>query len=314
MDETKQVTVIEPTITNLNNTGQQTSKKRVAAYARVSTLHEEQESSFDAQVEYYTKYIQSNPNWEFVGIYADNGISGTSTKRREGFNLMVEDAKAGKMDMILTKSISRFARNTVDTLKAVRELRIIGCEVVFEKENLSSFSPQGDTILTIMANLAEEESRSLSESVKWGKRRRMQAGKTYIPYHLFLGYRKGADGKPEIVPEEAEIVREIFQMSLNGASAREIAKELTERGIPSPGKCKKWHPSSISKMLRNEKYKGDALCQKVYTVDFLTKKRKKNEGELRQYYIKNSHPAIIDEETFDKVQKELDRRRTYEKK
>ena len=314
MDETKQVTVIEPTIKNLNNIGQQTSKKRVAAYARVSTLHEEQESSYDAQVEYYTKHIQSNPNWEFVGIYADNGISGTSTKRREGFNRMVEDAKAGKMDMILTKSISRFARNTVDTLKAVRELRIIGCEVVFEKENLSSFSPQGDTVLTIMANLAEEESRSLSESVKWGKRRRMQAGKAFIPYHLFLGYRKGADGKPEIVPEEAEIVREIFQMSLNGASIHTIADELTARGVPTPGKCKKWNSSTINKMLRNEKYKGDALCQKAYTVDFLTKKRKKNEGELRQYYIKNSHPAIIDEETFDKVQKELDRRRTYEKK
>ena len=313
MDETKQVTVIEPTIKNLNNIGQQNAKKRVAAYARVSTLHEEQESSYDAQVEYYTKYIQSNPNWEFVGIYADNGISGTSTKRREGFNLMVEDAKAGKMDMILTKSISRFARNTVDTLKAVRELRIIGCEVVFEKENLSSFSPQGDTVLTIMANLAEEESRSLSESVKWGKRRRMQAGKVCIPYQYFLGYRKGADGKPEIVPEEAEIVRKIFQMSLNGASTREIANELTARGIPTPGKRKKWNSTTISRMLRNEKYKGDALCQKAYTVDFLTKKRKKNEGELRQYYIKNSHPAIIDEGTFDKVQKELDRRRTYEK-
>ena len=314
MDETKQVTVIEPIIKNLNNIGQQTAKKRVAAYARVSTLHEEQESSYDAQVEYYTKHIQSNPNWEFVGIYADNGISGTSTKRREGFNRMVEDAKAGKMDMILTKSISRFARNTVDTLKAVRELRILGCEVVFEKENLSSFSPQGDTVLTIMANLAEEESRSLSESVKWGKRRRMQAGKAFIPYQYFLRYRKGEDGKPEIVPEEAEIVREIFQMSLNGASVREIADELTARGIPTAKKCKKWHSSTISKMLRNEKYKGDALCQKGYTVDFLTKKRKKNNGELRQYYIKNSHPAIIDEETFDKVQKGLDERRTYEKR
>ena len=314
MDKAKQVTVIEPTIKNLNNIGQQTSKKRVAAYARVSTLHEEQESSYDAQVEYYTKHIQSNPNWEFVGIYADNGISGTSTKRREGFNRMVEDAKAGKMDIILTKSISRFARNTVDTLKAVRELRILGCEVVFEKENLSSFSPQGDTVLTIMANLAEEESRSLSESVKWGKRRRMQAGKAFIPYQYFLGYRKGEDGKPEIVPEEAEIVREIFRMSLNGASVREIADELTARGIPTAKKCKKWHSSTISKRLRNEKYKGDALCQKGYTVDFLTKKRKKNKGELRQYYIKNSHPAIIDEETFDKVQRGLDERRTYEKR
>ena len=314
MDKAKQVTVIEPTIKNLNNIGQQTSKKRVAAYARVSTLHEEQESSYDAQVEYYTKHIQSNPNWEFVGIYADNGISGTSTKRREGFNRMVEDAKAGKMDIILTKSISRFARNTVDTLKAVRELRILGCEVVFEKENLSSFSPQGDTVLTIMANLAEEESRSLSESVKWGKRRRMQAGKAFIPYQYFLGYRKGEDGKPEIVPEEAEIVREIFRMSLNGASVHTIADEGTARGIPTAKKCKKWHSSTISKMLRNEKYKGDALCQKGYTVDFLTKKRKKNKGELRQYYIKNSHPAIIDEETFDKVQRGLDERRTYEKR
>ena len=142
----------------------------------------------------------------------------------------------------------------------------------------------------------------------------MQAGKAFIPYQYFLGYRKGEDGKPEIVPEEAEIVREIFQMSLNGASVREIADELTARGIPTAKKCKKWYSSTISKMLRNEKYKGDALCQKGYTVDFLTKKRKKNNGELRQYYIKNSHPAIIDEETFDKVQKGLDERRTYEKR
>lgn len=305
MNNAKRITVIEPINTVMYNPEYETPKKKVAAYARVSTELEEQENSYEAQVEYYTNHIQDNPDWEFVGVYADRGISGTSTKRRESFNRMVEDAKAGKIDIILTKSISRFARNTVDALRTVRELRTVGCEVVFEKEGLSSFNPQGDTVMTIMANLAEEESRSISENVKWGQRRSMQAGNVSMTYNRFLGYRKGPDGKPEIDPEEAKVVREIYQMFLNGITINNIAKDLTRRKIPTPAKKEKWAPSTVRSILSNEKYKGDALRQKTYTVDYLTKTVRKNNGELKQYYITNSHPAIIDEETFELVQMEL---------
>lgn len=305
MNQTKRITVIEPINTTIYNPEYQAPKKKVAAYARVSTELEEQENSYEAQVEYYTEHIKNNPDWELAGIYADRGISGTSTKRRESFNRMIEDAKAGKIDIILTKSISRFARNTVDALRTVRELRTVGCEVVFEKEGLSSFNPQGDTVMTIMANLAEEESRSISENVKWGQRRSMQAGNVSMTYNRFLGYRKGPDGKPEIDPEEAEIVREIYQMFLDGITINNIAKDLTKRKIPTPAKKEKWAPSTVRSILSNEKYKGDALRQKTYTVDYLTKTVRKNNGELKQYYITNSHPAIIDEDTFELVQMEL---------
>ena len=309
----KRITVIEPINTTIFNPEYQAPKKKVAAYARVSTELEEQENSYEAQVAYYTEHIKNNPDWDFVGVYADRGISGTSTKRREGFNRMIEDAKAGRIDIILTKSISRFARNTVDALRAVRELRNIGCEVVFEKEGLSSFNPQGDTVMTIMANLAEEESRSISENVKWGQRRSMQAGNVAMAYGRFLGYRKGADGKPEIVPEEAKIVREIYQMYLDGTTINNIARSLTERKIPTTTKKEKWHGSTIRSILNNEKYKGDALRQKTYTVDYLTKTTRKNNGELKQYYIANSHPAIIDEDTFELVQLELAQRAKYKR-
>ena len=305
MSNTKRITVIEPINTVIYNPEYEAPKKKVAAYARVSTELEEQENSYEAQVEYYTNHIKDNPDWEFVGVYADRGISGTSTKRRESFNRMVEDAKAGKIDIILTKSISRFARNTVDALRTVRELRNIGCEVVFEKEGLSSFNPQGDTVMTIMANLAEEESRSISENVKWGQRRSMQAGNVAMAYGRFLGYRKGPDGKPEIIPKEAEIVKEIYQMFLDGMTINNIAKALTARGVPTPAKKTQWSTSTVRSILSNEKYKGDALRQKTYTVDYLTKTVRKNKGELKQYYIANSHPAIIDEDTFELVQIEL---------
>ena len=305
MSNTKRITVIEPINTVIYNPEYEAPKKKVAAYARVSTELEEQENSYEAQVEYYTNHIQDNPDWEFIGVYADRGISGTSTKRRESFNRMVEDAKAGKIDIILTKSISRFARNTVDALRTVRELRNIGCEVIFEKEGLSSFNPQGDTVMTIMANLAEEESRSISENVKWGQRRSMQAGNVAMAYGRFLGYRKGPDGKPEIIPKEAEIVKEIYQMFLDGMTINNIAKTLTARGIPTPAKKTQWSTSTVRSILSNEKYKGDALRQKTYTVDYLTKTVRKNKGELKQYYIANSHPAIIDEDTFELVQIEL---------
>lgn len=284
-------------------------KKHVAAYARVSTDQDEQLSSYEAQVDFYTRYINNNPEWEFVAVYADEGISGTNTKKRDGFNRMVADALSGKIDLILTKSISRFARNTVDTLTTIRQLKSKGVEVYFEKENIYTLDSKGEIMLTIMSSLAQEESRSISENVSWGKRRSMEEGKISMPYKSFLGYEKGDDGLPKIVEEEAAVVREIYHLFLSGKTVREIAEHLTGRGIPTPKGKTNWSVSTIMSILQNEKYKGDALLQKTYTADFLTKEVRKNKGELPQYYIENSHPAIIDRETFDLVQKEIERRR-----
>lgn len=284
-------------------------KRRVAAYARVSTDSDEQLSSYEAQVDFYTRHIQSNPEWEFVNVYTDEGISGTNTKKREGFNRMVADALDGKIDLILTKSISRFARNTVDTLTTVRRLKEKNVEVYFEKENIYTLDAKGEVMITIMSSLAQEESRSISENVTWGKRRSMEEGKVTLAYKYFLGYKKGDDGILEIVEEEAQIVRKIYQMFLDGKTVRTIADYLTGQGIPTPRGKEKWPVSTIISILTNEKYKGDALLQKTYTADFLTKKSKKNHGEVPQYYIKNSHPAIIDPATFDLVQQEMERRR-----
>ncbi len=286
-------------------------RKRVAAYARVSTDSEEQLSSYEAQVEFYTRYIKGNPGWEFVDVYTDEGISGTNIRKREGFNRMISDALSGKIDLILTKSISRFARNTVDTLTTVRNLKAHKVEVYFEKENIYTLDAKGEVMLTIMGSLAQEESRSISENVTWGKRRSMEEGKFSLAYKHFLGYEKGEDGLPRIVEHEAEIIREIYQLFLGGSTVRSIADHLTAQGIPTPAGKKKWSVSTIMSILQNEKYKGDALLQKTYTADFLTKKVKKNCGEVPQYYIENSHPAIIDTETFDLVQKEIERRRPH---
>lgn len=286
-------------------------RKRVAAYARVSTDSAEQLSSYEAQVEFYTRYIKGNPGWEFVDVYTDEGISGTNIRKREGFNRMVNDALSGKIDLILTKSISRFARNTVDTLTTVRTLKAHKVEVYFEKENIYTLDAKGEVMLTIMGSLAQEESRSISENVTWGKRRSMEEGKFSLAYKHFLGYEKGEDGLPRIVEHEAEIIREIYQLFLGGSTVRSIADHLTAQGIPTPAGKKKWSVSTIMSILQNEKYKGDALLQKTYTADFLTKKVKKNCGEVPQYYIENSHPAIIDTETFDLVQKEIERRRPH---
>ena len=286
-------------------------RKRVAAYARVSTDSEEQLSSYEAQVEFYTRCIKGNPGWEFVDVYTDEGISGTNIRKREGFNRMVNDALSGKIDLILTKSISRFARNTVDTLTTVRTLKDHKVEVYFEKENIYTLDTKGEVMLTIMGSLAQEESRSISENVTWGKRRSMEEGKFSLAYKHFLGYEKGEDGLPRIVEHEAEIIREIYQLFLGGSTVRSIADHLTAKGIPTPAGKKKWSVSTIMSILQNEKYKGDALLQKTYTADFLTKKVKKNCGEVPQYYIENSHPAIIDAETFDLVQKEIERRKPH---
>lgn len=310
MATAKNVTVIPATVNRMTRLPiGKIANRRVAAYARVSTDSEEQLTSYEAQVDYYTKYIQGRPDWEFVEVYTDEGISALNTKKREGFNRMIADALAGKIDLIVTKSVSRFARNTVDSLTAVRQLKEKGIEVYFEKESIWTLDSKGELLITIMSSLAQEESRSISENVTWGQRKRFADGKVSIPYGQFLGYRKGEDGLPEIIPEEAKTVRDIYRMFQEGMSTNAIARRLTERGIPTPGGKTKWMRQTIESILQNEKYKGSALLQKKYTVDFLQKKMKRNEGEFPQYYVEHSHPAIILPEEWEKVQLELTRRR-----
>lgn len=235
---------------------------------------------------------------------------------------MVQDALDGKIDLIITKSVSRFARNTVDSLTTVRKPKERGVEVYFEKENICPLDSKGELLITIMSSLAQEESRSISENVTWGMRKRFADGKVSLPYKRFMGYRKGVNGLPEIVEEEAEIVRAIYKRFLEGDTASMIAKKLNAQGIPSPAEKKKltgvgdeqekktkWGPNTVESILKNEKYKGDALLQKTYCTDFLTKKMKVNEGEVPQYYVRDSHPAIVDADVFDLVQMELARRK-----
>ena len=307
--EQSQVTVIPPTLSKGKGSAlTPRAKLRLAGYARVSTNEDEQLSSYAAQVDYYTKYIQSNPEWEFVGIYTDEGISATSTKKRDGFNRMIRDALDGKIDLIITKSVSRFARNTVDTLTIVRKLKEKGIEVYFEKENIYTLDSKGELLITIMSSLAQEESRSISENVKWGWDKRMAAGKVSMAYGQFLGYEKGPDGKPKIVETEAKIVRQIYHQFLRGMSFNQIAKHLTTQGVPTPRNKGIWRVSTVMSILQNEKYMGDAILQKTFTVDYLSKKAKRNQGELPKYHVKNSHPAIVDPEIYDLVQYEIARR------
>ena len=306
----KNVTVIPATINpKTRQPSTNTRLRRVAGYARVSTDSEEQLTSYEAQVDYYTRYIRSRSDWQFVDVYTDEGISATNTKRRDGFNRMVKDALDGKIDLIVTKSVSRFARNTVDSLTTVRKLKDAGVEVYFEKENIWTLDSKGELLITIMSSLAQEESRSISENVTWGQRKRFADGKVSMPYGQFLGYRKGADGLPEIVPEEAEVVRTIYRMFIEGKSANSIAKYLTRQGIPTPAGKQIWQCATVESILKNEKYKGAALLQKKFTVDFLQKKMKVNEGEVPQYYVEHSHAAIIDPEEWDRVQLEMARRK-----
>ena len=283
-------------------------KRRVAGYARVSTDHDDQTTSYESQMRYYTEYISSRSDWEFVKMYSDEGISGTNTKLRVGFKSMIEDALAGKIDLIITKSVSRFARNTVDSLTTVRKLKEVGVEIYFEKENIWTLDSKGELLITIMSSLAQEESRSISENVTWGLRKQFAEGKVHFPYTNVMGFEKGENGEIVVNQEEAKTVRYIFQQALLGKTPYSIAKDLTKQGIPSPSGKKQWNSVTIKRMLRNEKYKGDALLQKTYTIDFLTKKKNINKGELPHYYVENNHEAIVEKETFDAVQVALDRK------
>ena len=283
-------------------------KKRVAAYCRVSTDQAEQLSSYEAQVKYYTAYIEGNPEYECAGIYADEGISGTNTKKREQFNRMIEDCKARKIDMVITKSISRFARNTLDTLTYVRLLKDLGIEVFFEKENINTLDTKGEVLMTIMASLAQQESESLSANVRLGLQFRYQQGKVQVNHNWFLGYTKDADGHLIIDPEQAEVVKRIYREYLSGKSFLQIKRSLEAEGILNGAGNEKWHESNIKQILTNEKYIGDALLQKTYTVDILEKKREANKGQVPKYYVEDSHEAIIPKDIFLKVQEEIARR------
>ena len=305
--------------------------KRVAAYARVSTNSEEQLTSYEAQVKHYTEYIKSRAladNWQFVDVYTDRGITGTSTAKREGFNRMMQEALAGKIDLIITKSVSRFARNTVDTLTAIRRLKEHGVEVYFEEQNIYTLDGKGELLLTIMSSIAQEESRNISENVTWGIRKRFADGKVSMPYKRFMGYRRGEDGIPKIVEAEAQIVRGIFRRFLEGATGTMIAKELNEADVPCPA-CKsrlgedeieaekadrkkaRWSASTVESILTNEKYKGDAILQKTYCTDYIQKTFVENDGsEIPKYYAQNSHPAIVSAEVFDLAQMELEWRKS----
>ena len=275
--------------------------QRVAAYARVSTDHEEQAASLVAQTDYYRKKIQQHPGWAFVGIYVDSGVSGLSTNRREGFNRMVEDYLAGRIDLVLTKSISRFARNTVDTVTTIRKLKEKGISVYFEKKNIFSTDAKGELLITIMSSLAQEESRSISENTTWGKRKQFAEGKTSVGYSAFLGYDKDF----KINEEQAKVVKLIYKLFLGGRSFYAITKELEKRSIKSPSGKDRWYISTVLSILTNEKYRGDALIQKEYTADFLDKTRRKNTGEIPQYYVEEHHEAIIPPDLFDFVQAEI---------
>ncbi len=309
------VTVI-PASKNIHTNEAKTSasKRKVAGYARVSTDSDEQFTSYAAQVDYYTTYIQSRPEWEFVEVYTDEGISALNTQKRDGFNRMIEDALNGKIDLIVTKSVSRFARNTVDSLTTVRKLKDKGVEVYFEKENIWTLDSKGELLITIMSSLAQEESRSISENVTWGKRKSASDGKVSLAYSNFLGYDKGPNGTLIINETEAHIIRRIYQEFMQGKTPFMIASGLTASGIPTPAHKEKWSVSTVQSILANEKYKGAALLQKKFTVDFLTKKLKVNNGEVPQYYIETSHEAIIPPDEWEQVQREIARRRNQGKK
>ena len=280
-----------------------TAKLRVAAYARVSTEKEEQEHSLEAQTDYFENYIKENPRWEFIGLYVDDGISGLSYHNRDGFNRMVADAVDGKIDLIITKSLSRFARNTVDALMTIRKLKAEGVGVFFQKEDINTLDSKGEFMLTLMSSFAEEESRSISDNVTWGKRKQFADGFYTVPFAHFLGYDRGIEKGEFVINEhEARIVRFIYMLALEYYSPNSIAKLLMELEIPSPSGKKVWQTSTVESILANEKYKGDARLQKKFTVDFRTKKCKINEGELPQYYVTGGHESIIAPETWDAVQ------------
>lgn len=290
-------------------------KTVVAAYARVSTEKEEQEDSFERQVSHYTTLITSKPEWEFGGIYADSGITGTRAEKRPDFMRMIADCRAGKINKVLVKSISRFARNTVDALKYIQELKELGISVYFENENIDTLTPGGEVLITILAAMAEQESRTMSTNIKWTYQKKFKNGEVILNTGLMLGYRKAGrkdeEGKEIYIinESEAEIVRRIYREYLAGTTVTRIARGLEADGIPTKLGKKKWSPKVIMSILTNEKYTGDAILGKTFKPDVLSKYRQKNTGQAPMYYAEGTHPAIIDKEMFEMVKVEIQRRK-----
>lgn len=284
----------------------QPPKKRVAAYARVSLETDRLAHSLAAQTEYYSKFIESKPGWELAGIYADSFISGTETSRRSEFKRLISDCENGRIDLVLCKSISRFARNTVDLLETVRHLKELDVEVRFEKENINSLSGEGELLMTILASFAQEESRSISENVKWGIRKRYRSGNAKARNKTVFGYRYDGE-KYVVVPEQAEIVRRIFKEYIAGCPLRGISEHLRENGSKTVRGYDFSH-SRIAYIVRNEIYIGNIVLQKFFVKDFITHRKVRNNGELPQYRISGCHEPIIDADTFRAAQRETERR------
>lgn len=275
---------------------------RVAAYCRVSSEYEEQESSLELQRSYYEQYIRSHKDWTLVNIYAEK-VSGTQIDHRTQFKRMINDCKKGKIDLILTKSISRFGRNTLDTLKTAYELHNIGVKVKFEKEKINNYDKEMRVIMAIHAAFAQEESQNMSDNIKWGIRQSMHSGKVFLNCTRFLGYTKDEEGNLIVVEEEAQIVRKIFELYLKGFGVRKIKRYLEEHHIRTVTGKDIWSTSTIDRILSNEKYVGDVLMQKSYTDDFLTGIRKKNNGEMTMFFIENNHEPIVSRDIFEAVQR-----------
>jgi DNA invertase Pin-like site-specific DNA recombinase len=303
----KTVTVIQPT-NKFYVDKDKYQQKRVAAYCRVSTDSEEQLTSYNTQKKVYTEMILANREWSLAGVYADEGISGTLAKKRDEFNRMIKDCLDGKIDYIITKSVSRFARNTVECLEYVRMLKARGIGIIFEEQNIDTLKTDSELYLVIYAGFAQSESESMSKNITWAVRKNFEEGKVQYNYGRLIGYRKGEDGQPEIIPEEAEIIRSIFTMFLAGLTTRQICDKLLADGVETKCRKQKWSVSSVLRILRNEKYCGDAILQKTVTVDCISKTKKKNTGDAPMYYVHNCHEPIISREEFNRTQEELIKR------
>ena len=313
MQAVKTVTILSAKRAGTDTATTTAAKKRVCAYARVSTAEEQQLKSHENQVEYFTDKIQANPKWEFAGIYGDDGKSGTNAKKRPEFMRMINDCKKRKIDLVMIKSLSRFARNILDSFEYIRLLRDLGIDVYFEKENLHTFEVSNEFLISIFSAFAQSESESISENVKRGKRMKYASGKVEFQYKNFLGYEKGADGQPVIVEKQAATVQRIYRRFLNGQSINQIKNDLENDGILTATGKTVWSQGTISNMLKNEKYMGDVITQKTYVKDFLSKKVVKNNGELDKTYISNNHEGIISREMFQQVQTEFARRNNKRK-
>ena len=305
----KTITVIEPKQALLVDKAKY-QQTRMAAYCRVSTDSAEQKTSYETQKQVYTDMIARRKDWTMVGIYADEGISGTRADKRPEFNKMIKDCLAGKIDYIITKSVSRFARNTVECLEFVRILKARNIGILFEEQNIDTLKCDSELYLVIYAGFAQSESESMSKNITWAFRKNFEDGKVVFNYSKMVGYRKGNDGNPEIIPEEAEIIRNIYDWFLAGKTPREIIDLLITDGIQTKCGKQKWSVGTIQSILRNEKYCGDAILQKTVTIDCISKTHKKNTGEAPMYYVHNNHEAIVTREQFNKVQEELLRRNT----